>query len=120
MISLNKVTLSALLWLLACIMTIFGAVDLTVCPDPENFEPTGLIKATLQDELEVVECLLAKGDNINQVNYRNISALMYAADKGKIEIAHYLIDQGADIELYVCVLIFLSIVRVYASSFVCI
>ena len=101
----NKVAFSALLWVFACILTTFGAVDLTVCPDPESFQPNELIKATLQDEIEVVECLLAKGADINERNHRNISALMYAADKGKTEIAYYLIDQGADIEIYVRIFI---------------
>ena len=74
--------------------------DLALCPD--DFEQTALIAATLKDEIEVIECLLAKGANINDRNYRNISALMYAADKGKSDIAFYLMQQGAEINFYVC------------------
>ncbi|WP_215610259.1 ankyrin repeat domain-containing protein [Leptothoe spongobia] len=55
-----------------------------------------LVKATLEGDADAVSMLLEQGSDPNVVYHTN-TALTYAARDGFIEIAHLLIEHGADV-----------------------
>lgn len=58
-----------------------------------------LINAIKNHNTHTIEILLNKGVDINYIDDRGFSALMYAAKDGIIDTIEYLIDNGADVSL---------------------
>lgn len=62
----------------------------------DNNGTTPLIAATNADSLETVRVLLDRGVSLRAVDRQNgWNALMHAADKGKVDIARFLLERGA-------------------------
>lgn len=58
-----------------------------------------LMKASLNDDVEMIKILLAAGADKDLRNYMNSTALHYAAGSNKHEAARYLIGEGANTEI---------------------
>ena len=63
-----------------------------VAPTPEV-----LFEACIKGNLEEIERLLGQGVDVNATDNFGMTALMYAADLGRTDIAGLLIDNGADV-----------------------
>jgi len=61
------------------------------------FDSSPLITiASMFDQVEIVELLLAKGADVNDFDGTNATALMFAAQDGYIEVVRILLQNGAD------------------------
>jgi ankyrin repeat protein len=49
------------------------------------------------NDLEMVKLLVASGANVNQKNFRGVTALMIASGAGSASVVRYLLEQGADL-----------------------
>ena len=58
-----------------------------------------MILSSFYGHLQVVELLLSRGANPNELNKFGYSAVMWAATNGYMEIAKLLIDNGADVNI---------------------
>lgn len=76
------------------IMTMAGTV---IVAAKESKDATALMIAAEQGNKEMVESLLAKGEDINAKDSKGTTALMIAAEQGNKEIVELLLAKGADI-----------------------
>ena len=61
-----------------------------------NFYP--LSEAVIDNNLEELNKLIARGDDVNGLDYNQITPLFYAAELGRVEMARVLIEHGANLE----------------------
>ena len=61
-----------------------------------NFYP--LCEAVIHNDMKAFNTLIDSGVDIDGVDYNHITALVYAAERGKVEMARVLLEKGADIE----------------------
>lgn len=54
-----------------------------------------LLEAYKNNDLETLKALIEKGANVNAKDDSNITALMWASEKGHLEVAEFLKDKGA-------------------------
>lgn len=52
-------------------------------------------KAVLANDMEILKCLIERGADVNDEEFRN--PVYYCAETGNVEIMQYLIDCGADV-----------------------
>lgn len=61
-----------------------------------NFYP--LCEAVIKNDFESFKSLIDSGIDVDGTDYNNITALHYATERGKVEMARLLLEHGADIE----------------------
>lgn len=72
---------------------------------PEKIEPpledslpiSALHQAALNGDLRTVMAELAAGASLNQLDHQGTTPLSYALRREQLEVAHYLVDAGADV-----------------------
>ena len=60
---------------------------------------TPMYHAVLSGDIQIIECLLDNGADINGLVTYYQTALIFAANQGKINIMQYLINKGADLKV---------------------
>ena len=60
---------------------------------------TALHRATMFNQIDVVELLLHKGADVNKQNYHEATPLYWAARLNHTEVAQLLIQKGADVNI---------------------
>jgi ankyrin repeat protein len=93
-------TLSTLPFLLSTLLLSacahFNAADDSVPTQRDELRnPTPLVKAAAQGQLEEVEQRLREGSDINETSAGGVTALMVAARKGHHKVVQYLITSNA-------------------------
>ena len=71
--------------------------DLQVPIRRRNRIRNNLIRATLEDNLEIVELLLAAGADVNAKDVYGNTALIWASNKGNLDIVELLLASGANV-----------------------
>ena len=61
---------------------------------------TPLLHACINNKLAAVDYLLMHGSTIRECNKTGITCLLYAADKGNLEMVKFLVSKGASVEVY--------------------
>lgn len=58
---------------------------------------TSITRAAYKGDLETIKKMVEAGVNINKKTSQSMTALMTAAQNGKVEVVKYLISEGADL-----------------------
>ena len=65
----------------------------------DNFKSTPLIDSVLHNDFDLFKAQIAGGADVNATDYNNLTALYYASQDGRIEMARILIEKGAIIDV---------------------
>jgi ankyrin repeat protein len=64
----------------------------------KNLKLNPLCEAVTHNDMESFDTLLESGVDLEDTDYNNFTALMYAAYRGRLEMAKKLLERGANIE----------------------
>ncbi|MBR6416060.1 MAG: ankyrin repeat domain-containing protein [Bacteroidales bacterium] len=64
----------------------------------KNIKLNPLCEAVTRNDMESFDTLLESGVDLEDTDYNNFTALMYAAYRGRLEMAKKLLERGANIE----------------------
>ncbi|MCL4360909.1 ankyrin repeat domain-containing protein [Candidatus Dependentiae bacterium] len=79
-----------------------GAIEKIQIPNPQKDQyqkNISLIEASKNGQLEEVKSLIANGAQVNTVDFKNQTPLIYATIAGSPEVVKFLIDHGADVNI---------------------
>ena len=83
-------------------LVLFGSqVNMIISIDNNRINKQSLFNQACNSlNLELIKLLLESGININQLDENNVTLLYSAIEKGRLDIAEYLIDLGADVNIH--------------------